>query len=345
MKAKLNAFFITIPRWFAMPGVVCMVLLGGVLSGGITWVVWLAVISSLFLMAWGHGANTWLDYSWTGFDIGTSDKRSKPKTYTVGQQPIAAGILTPYETFWYSFIWLVLSGILAMIVCWKVDHLWVLLPWTLGALVTFGYSWGKLHYLCEFMLGAGFGPLAVMFGAAATPNPKMVTALIAGLPFFILWGYLAETIDQWTDADVNVPRGLRNMGALLWKNNVSVIGFLAFLLAVTYASQLFIVLAGILSPMTGLALISFLPLSYCLLHIGGVSAAQSKAVEIERYENICATIELKILQGAFDGVKVYGSSGKIKAEAEKNLKVGVIWGLVGIFLYALLLLVGQIIGG
>lgn len=291
---KLKAVLVTLPRWFATPGIVCMVLLGGVLSGGINWLVWVAALSGLCAMSWGHGMNTFLDYAWTGFDKGTVEYRSKGKTYTVGQNVIASGTLSVAESFWYSFIWLVLSAVFALIIHLQVGP-WIWLPWVLGALVTFLYSWGKLHYLCEFALGMGFGPLAVMLGASATPHPQMLIAFLAGLPFFVLWGYFAETIDQWTDAEPNWPRGLRNMGALLWKNNVSFVAFVSFLILTTFAVQLLIT-PSVLKPLAGISLVTFIPFSFCLLHI------------------------------------------------EKNLKVGVIWGLVGIFLYALLLLLGQILG-
>ncbi len=117
---KLNAVLVTLPRWFAAPGIVCMVLLGGVLSGGINWLVLMAVLSGLCVMAWGHGMNTFLDYAWTGFDKGTVEDRSKGKAYTVGQNVIASGTLSVAESFWYSFIWLMLSAVFAAIIYLKV---------------------------------------------------------------------------------------------------------------------------------------------------------------------------------------------------------------------------------
>ena len=136
-----------------------------------------------------------------------------------------------------------------------------------------------------------------MLGMASQPNPDLGVAFLAGIPFLILWGYGAETIDQWTDAEPNWPRGLRNFGALLWKNNVSISMFFAWLVGITFLSQLFLIAGGILAPLTALSLISFIPFSFCLLYL------------------------------------------------ENDLKVGVIWGLGGIFLHMILLTVGQIIGG
>ena len=169
-------------------------------------------------------------------------------------------------------------------------------PSPLGALMTFWYSWGKLHYQCELALGLGFGPLAVMLGMASQPNPDFLTAFLAGIPIMLLFGYGAETMDQYTDAEPNWPRGLRNIGALVWKNGVSISIVIVWLLCATFLSQLFLIAAGVLHPLTALALITILPFSVCLLFI------------------------------------------------ENKPKVGVIWGLSGIYLYGLLLLLGEVFG-
>lgn len=296
LSKKIVAHIITLPRWFAAPATICAVVLGAVIGGGDVIPTILAVTTALLLMAAAHSSNTWLDYYWTHFDLGTEDERSRPKEYTVGQQPIAAGILSGKEVLANILFWLVLSAIPAGVLSAMVSP-WIWLFWVLIIACSPWYSWGKRHYLCELALGAGFGPFAVMLGMASQPNPDFLKAFLAGIPFLILWGYGAETIDQWTDAEPNWPRGLRNFGALLWKNNVSVTMFLTWLLAITYMSQLFLIAGGVLAPLTGLSLISFLPLSFCLLYL------------------------------------------------EKNLKVGVLWGLGGIFLHMILLTVGQVVGG
>lgn len=296
MKEKIKAHLITLPRWFAAPAAICAVILGGAISGGSVFPIILATITGLLLMAAAHSSNTWLDFYWTRFDIGTEEERSRPKEYTVGQQPIAAGILSGKEVLGNILFWLVLSAIPASILSVMVSP-WIWLFWGLTIACSPFYSWGKLHYLCELALGLGFGPIACCLGASASPNPNFLVAFLAGIPFLILWGFGAETIDQWTDAEPNWPRGLRNMGALLWKNNVSVSMFFAWLLSITFFSQLFLIAGGILAPLTALSLISFIPFSFCLLYL------------------------------------------------EKELKTGVLWGLLGIFLQMILLTLGQILGG
>lgn len=283
-------------RFFALPAVVCAVLLGIALGGHWSWLSGMVVLGAIFQMAYAHSFNTLLDYSWTKLDQGTEDERSKGKIYTKAQQPIAAGIMTPRGVLVNGLVYLAISAVFIGIVAWQVSPvIWAI--WGVTALCTFWYSWGKLHWNCELALGTGFGPFAVMLGMASQLNPDFWTAVLAGIPFLILWGYGAETIDQWTDAAPNWPRGLRNFGALLWKNSVSISMFMAWLLTITFLSQLFLIAGGILAPLTALSLISFVPFSFCILYL------------------------------------------------EKNLKVGVVWGLGGIFLHMALLVIGQIVGG
>ncbi len=294
MKDKIKTH-IGLGRFFALPIVVCSVLLGVALVGHWSWVSAMVALGAIFQMAYAHSFNTLLDYSWTSFDKGAEKERSKGKVYTKGQQAIAAGIVSPKEVLANGLVYLAISAIFIGIIAWKVSPvIWII--WAATALMTFWYSWGKLHYQCELALGIGFGPLAVMLGMASQPNPDFLLAFLAGIPILILFGYGAETMDQWIDAEPNWPRGLRNFGALVWKNDISITTFLAWLLAITFVSQLFLIAAGVLHPLTALTLITFLPFSVCLLFI------QSKP------------------------------------------KAGIIWGLGGIYLYGLLLLLGEVLG-
>lgn len=282
-------------RFFALPIVVCAVLLGVAIGGHWSWLTAMVVLAAIFQMAYAHSFNTLLDYSWTGFDKGTEEERSRGKVYTRGQQAIAAGKLSPKGVLTNGLCYLAISAVFIAIVSWKVSPIiWPI--WAITALCTFWYSWGKLRYQCEVALGLGFGPLAVMLGMASQPNPDFLIAFLAGIPILILWGYGAETMDQYLDAEPNWPRGLRNFGALVWKNDVSISMFVAWLMAITFLSQLFLIAGNVLAPLTAISLVTFIPFSFCILNI------------------------------------------------EKNQKAGIVWGLGGIFLYCLLLLVGQIGG-
>jgi len=265
MKERIKTH-IGLGRFFALPCAVCSVLLGVALGGHWTWLSAMVVFGAIFQMAYSHSFNTLLDYSWTGFDKGTEEERSKGKVYTKGQQAIAAGKLSPRGVLINGLVYLAISAVFIGIVAWKVSALiWAV--WGAGALCTFWYSWGKLHYQCELALGIGFGPLACMMGMASQPNPDFLLAFLASMPFLILWGYGAESLDQYVDADVNWARGLRNFGALLWKNNVSMTAFFCWLLSLTFLSQLFLIIGGVLAPLTGIALATFIPFSFCLLYI------------------------------------------------------------------------------
>ncbi|MBA7643082.1 hypothetical protein ES703_50793 [subsurface metagenome] len=293
MKEKIKTH-IGLGRFFALPVVVCAVLLGVALVGHWSWLSAMVALGAIFGMAYAHSFNTLLDYSWTSFDKGAEEERSKGKVYTKGQQTIAAGIMSPKEVLTNGLVYLAISAIFIGIVAWKVSPvIWVI--WAVMALMTFGYSWGKLHWSCEFFLGIGFGPLAVMLGMASQPNPDFLLAFLAGIPVLILFGYGAETLDQFTDASVNWKRGLRNFGALVWKNKVSITTFIVWLLCATFLSQLFLIAAGVLHPLTALTLITLIPFSICLLFL------------------------------------------------EVKPKVGIIWGLGGIYLYGLLLLLGEVL--
>ena len=253
-------------RFFALPCVVCAVLLGCTLGGSLSWLSVMVVLAGIFEMAYSHSFNTLLDYSWTGFDKGTEEERSKGKVYTKGQQAIAASKLTPRGVFVNGLVYLAISAIFVGIVASRVSPvIWAV--WAGTALCTFWYSWGKLHYQCELALGLGFGPVAVMLGMASQPDPDFLTAFLAGIPFLLIWGYGAETIDQWTDAEPNWPRGLRNFGALLWKNEGSISTFITWILCITFVTQFCLIAVGILVPLTAWTLFTFLPFSFCILYI------------------------------------------------------------------------------
>ena len=294
MRVKIKTH-IGLGRFFALPLAACAVLLGVALCGHWSWLSAMVAFGAAFQMAYAHSFNTLLDYSWTGFDKGTEEERSRGKIYTRGQQAIAAGTITPKEVLANGLGYLAISAVFIGIVAWKVSPItWAV--WSAMALMTFWYSWGKLHYQCELALGLGFGPLAVMLGMATQPNPDFLLAFLAGIPILILFGYGAETMDQYSDAEPNWPRGLRNFGALVWKNNVSITTFIVWLLCATFLSQLFLIATGMLHPLTALSLISFIPFSLCLLFL------------------------------------------------EVKPKVGILWGLGGIYLFGLLLLLGQVLG-
>ncbi|TET17994.1 MAG: hypothetical protein E3J81_01045, partial [Dehalococcoidia bacterium] len=85
MKGKIKTH-IGLGRFFALPIVVCSVLLGVALGGHWSWLSAMVALGAIFQMAYAHSFNTLLDFEWTGFDRGAEEERSKGKVYTHGQQ-------------------------------------------------------------------------------------------------------------------------------------------------------------------------------------------------------------------------------------------------------------------
>jgi hypothetical protein len=283
-------------RFFALPIVVCSVLLGISMGGTWSWLSVMIVLAAIFEMAYSHSFNTLLDYVWTGLDKGEEQERSRGKIYTKGQQAIASGQLSTREVLINGLVYLAISAIFIGIVSANTTPIiWAI--WSASMLCTFWYSWGKLHYQCELALGVGFGPLAVMMGMASQPDPDYLSAFLASMPFLLIWGYGAEAIDQYIDAEPNWSRGLRNFGALLWRYEGSISTFITYILCITFAAQFVLIASGILVPQTAMSLITFVPFAFCILYL------------------------------------------------DNHIKPGVIWGLGGIFLYMILVVVGQVAGG
>ena len=252
------AYNFTLPRWFGLPGVVASVALGGVLAGQPPGIIALACLAGALMMAYSHSYNSWADFL-SGLDQGTADERSHAKPYTSGQNIIAQGLVSLREVFAVSLAYLLLSAMAtALLATWTTP--WVWLPWGLVAACAPLYSWGKFHYACETVLGLGFGPFAVMFGAAVGPGPEMVNAFLAGIPFGLVFGYMAELVDQYLDADVNVPKGLRNLGALCWRRGWG----LGHLLIVQMTLIIFVHVALVLFSVLSLPTLTALP---CLVVI------------------------------------------------------------------------------
>ena len=211
-------------------------------------------------MAWSHTMNSWIDYVLTGFDKGTEAERSHTKPYTGGQNLIAEG-LCPKKVFANGLFWLSLALILtAGMAIWVTP--WILLPVLLTVPMTFAYSYGKKYWAPEIVLALGFGPVAAMLGAAASPNPALLHSFLAAVPIGILFGFAAEVYDQWYDADANWDRGLRNIGAWCWSKGLPVLLVVGLFVAITYIAQATLINNGYLVAGTGitsLALLGFIP--------------------------------------------------------------------------------------
>lgn len=263
---KLKWHLIHLPRWFALPAVGSAVTLGGLLTGANAWNMTLAALCGAFLMAYAHAFNTWLDHDWTGLDKGEAGERSKPKLYTSGQQPIAEGVLSSWEVIINGLVWLALAIGCTHAISIRVSP-WVWLPFGLIVPITVLYSWGKLHYFCEIPLGLGFGPFAVWLGMSAAGMPSFGDGFLAGLPFLLIFGVVAETVDQWTDWEPNYSKGLRNIGALIGYHTLCITHFVGFLVVMTYLVQGALVMGGILAALSLFSLTALPLVVYCMLFL------------------------------------------------------------------------------
>lgn len=259
---KVKAHLLTLPRWFAVSAAVVAIILGGIISGAPIWPIVLASVSGLLVMASGHSFNTFLDYEWTKLDRGESDERSQPKPYTVGQQPIAAGILSSKEVLANALGWLAVSAIPVVFlpaISW--------LPWALGAVVTFWYSRAKLLWHPEVPLGLGFGTFAIWLGMAASGTIDFWHGFLVSLPLVVLWGGLAEHIDQWMDWIPNWPKGGRSLGMLVGKLGIPLRWSIVWAISIVYLLQIYLISVGLLAPETGLTFIAVIPITLCAVLI------------------------------------------------------------------------------
>lgn len=283
-------------RFFALPCAVCSVLLGVALGGHWSWVSAMVALAAVFEMGYSHSFNTLLDYSWTGFDKGTEEERSKGKVYTHGQQAIATGKMKPKGVLINGLAYLAISAVFTGIVAWKASPI-IWLFWFLGALVTFWYSQAKKYWHPELALGVGFAIISCMMGMATQPNPDYLLATLASIPFFIMFSVVCEGLDQWVDASVNWPRGGRSLGMLVWRMEGSIVTYASWWIVIAYIAQLFLVQADILRPLTALSLVATVPLAFAIAMI------------------------------------------------EKLPDKAIVVGLFGVFVFHILIVIGQIIGG
>lgn len=269
MKDKIITH-IGLGRFFALPIAVCSVLLGIALGGHWSWVSAMVALAAVFLMAYGHSFNSLLDWSWTKFDQGTEEERSRPKVYTHGQQAIASGAMSVRGVLANGLVYLAISAVFIGIVIWQTGW-WALLFWVLGALITFWYSQAKKYWHPEMALGVGFATLGCMMGMATQPNPDYLLAGLASIPFFIMFSVVCESLDQWIDAGANWPRGGRSLGMLVWKTSGSIVTYASWWIAIGYIAQLFLVQAGILEPLTALTLVAAVPLAFAVTMVPDLS--------------------------------------------------------------------------
>lgn len=266
MKVKIKAHLLTLPRWFAAPFFGSALLIGAVLAGGLCANAWIALIGGLLIMAGGHSFNSFLDYEWTGLDKpDEAGMRSIEKGYTAGQSVIAIGLLRSKEVAINAISWYALA--LIPIIYLSINVTWVLVPLAIaGMLITFWYAKGKFNWTHETALATGVGPIAVLIGMfSVNPNPPWIIGLLVSIPSAIILCYLGLAFDEWPDAEANLKKGVKSLAYKVWEYGISLEWYLMswFLFVLIY--QVFLIMIGILAPMTGIAFFTFPVLIACLV--------------------------------------------------------------------------------
>jgi len=252
---KLKAHLWTLPRWFATPFFGGVLLLGAVLAGGINANAWIGLAAGLLVMAGGHSFNSFLDYSWTGLDKGEIENRSAEKDYCGGQNIIEAGIVTPREVLLNAVGWYVLSAVPIIYLAVKVG--WPILPvWIISMSITGWYSKAKFNWTHELALFMGAGPLAALIGMfSVTPVPDWWVGIVASAPSGIILSFLGLALDEYPDAEANLKKGVRSIAYKVWEYDIDLMFYLLTWVVFVYLMQLFLIVTGILEPLTWLTFI------------------------------------------------------------------------------------------
>ena len=269
MENKLKVHLWTLPRWFATPFFASSCLMGSILAAGLSANAWIGMIAGILVMAGGHSFNSYLDYAWTGLDKGEAGNRSAEKDYTGGQNVISAGMVSLKEVLCNAIGWYVLSAIPVFYLAINVSPL-IFIPWVPGMLVTFWYSWSKFNYTHELALGVAVGPLPALLGAfAVSAHPDIVNGLLASVLIAIILSFIGLALDEWPDAEANLKKGVKSIAYMVWQysnylpsqpgqdgikpgKDMSVLQwYCAAWISVLYLFQMFLIVIGVLKPLTG----------------------------------------------------------------------------------------------
>lgn len=272
---RLKLHLLVLPRPFALPVVIVSITLGGLLAGSPLGNLVLALTVGTLLMFYSHVANSWLDWSWTGFDQGPIGQRSKPKPYTSGQNVIETYGMSVREVAAGAFFWLALSGLFAFFLSQRAGpSIW--LPWALVVPLTFAYSQAKKFYVPELPLCLGFSTFSVWIGMAAAGQIDFVRGALASIPLFLIWAS-AELVDQYLDAEVNIGKGLRSLGVIAWGWN-ALPDILALEIILAYLALWVLVWGNVLSPWAALFSVAAGP--FLVFTVAQVTTHTARAIKV-----------------------------------------------------------------
>ena len=195
------------------------------------------------------------------------------KDYTGGQNIIATGTVSLREVFCNAIGWYLFSAGPVIYLAVTVTPL-IYIPWVLGMLVTFWYSIAKFNYTHELALGVAVGPLPVLLGMyGVNAHPNISNGLLVSVLFAVVLSFIGLSLDEWPDAKANLKKGVKSVAYLVWKyspelplntveNGQSTDKDLTVLqwyctswISLLFLYQIFLIVIGILKPLTGWTLI------------------------------------------------------------------------------------------
>ncbi len=296
MKDKIRTH-IALGRHFAAPIVILAVILGAQLGGSPVGITILAVIAGLLAMSAGHYYNSWADHNW-GLDRG--EVRSTAKWYTWGSSVIALGKATPKEVLTSAIVQYIAFTAICAYIGWAANTWWILFPWLIAMTAGFMYAPGfmpglKYKGFPEYV-GFAFGIGGVSLGYVCSGAMDLSVVLLVGIGCSLPWA-AAWIIDQYVDAESDIPKGVRNIAHVAFETGFPIWGWCLFGWTLSYVFLLFLITIGYLSPWVFLAMFAVPLFGLCIVWL------------------------------------------------PKDITKGVQYGLMGIFVYMLLIVIGQAIGG
>lgn len=253
MKSKIKAHLWTSGRFFALPWFGGVALLGSLLAGGTLGELntWLGFIAVTFLMASCHSQNSYIDWV-VGID--KPEDGSVEKGYTGGCGILK--ILSPREVVINFTGWAIAGLIICGVIASRVGP-WIFAPAALGLAVPYFYTRGKFSWYHETALAVGVVLAGVTGMFAVNPSPEWWKAIVVVLPSAIILSYLGLAFDEYLDAYSNLKRGVKSLAYKVWEYKVDLSLYILSWLAMVYVFQTFLIIIGLLKPLTMISLACF----------------------------------------------------------------------------------------
>ncbi len=254
MKEKIKAHLWTSGRWFAIPFFGGSALIGSLLAGGTLGELntWLGFIAVALFMACGHSQNSYIDWA-VGIDK-PEGGGSIEKGYTGGCGILK--VLTPKELIMNFVGWGVAGLIVCGVIAWRVTP-YVFIPIVLGLAVPYFYTRGKFSWYHETALASGVVLAGITGMFAVNPYPYWWQGILVILPIAVVLSYLGLAFDEYGDAYNNLKKGVKSLAYRVWEYKFDLSLYILSWLVMVYVFQIFLIVIGLLKPLTMLSIICF----------------------------------------------------------------------------------------